>query len=490
MKGLLIFDIVIASLNIIIAIYAFYILYKFNKFGEKNIAQQTEFILCRSKQFFIISIFGTVLFIASIISLVLLENLYDMNTLSNEIQVFLYLSTAIPIASVAILIGCYINSKRKKSEQNQKELQEKERNIELEKHLSYFKENSPAIIKKYNKFVYNFIDRLSEKVNYPFVKMFNGGETPISSILVFPYRNSNSKLLLDTIKRDGLHFTESDNPELNKKIQELTEFFVKGLKKRIEETNEWQDHFTLPLLLYKIVRNNVIEYYHDKYLAEYGFESLEELCKNVPNCVFDADGGIEILSNINSLSKVVATIGTVYYVYYFIYENDIDLPFVDTYKKICLEAQTIRAQSTEKKLEDDLFGSSKKQNIATHHPVATALSPIDQVDNMSGAEFEIFMTQYFQKQGFKTIHTPISGDYGIDLIIENDFGKIGVQAKCYKNKVSLDAVQQVVAGLRYYGLSSGLVITNSYFQPSAIKLAASNNITLWDRNKLIEKLGK
>ena len=356
--------------------------------------------------------------------------------------------------------------------------------------LKYFQENSSAIISKYSDFVYNFIERLSTKVDYPFVKMFNDGETPISSILVFPYHNSNSQLLLNAIKHDGLKFTESNNPELNKNIQELTDFFIKGLKKRITEDNAWQDNYTLPLLLYKIVRNNVIKFYHDKYLSEYGFESLEELCTNVSNGVFDDDSGIEILTNINNLSKMVATIGTVYYVYYYIYENNINLPFVDTYRQICLQVKNIRAQRTAKTLEDDLFGSSQKRVVASEEPILPTLSPIERIDRMTGAEFELFMTQFFQKQGFKATHTPISGDYGIDLIIENDFGKIGVQAKCYSNKVSLDAVQQVVAGLRHYGLSSGLVITNNYFQSSAIRLAADNNITLWDRNKLIEKLGE
>ncbi len=118
------------------------------------------------------------------------------------------------------------------------------------------------------------------------------------------------------------------------------------------------------------------------------------------------------------------------------------------------------------------------------------LSAIEKIDIMEGEEFEIFMEEYFSHKGYKVERTPLSGDYGIDLIIEHEFGKIGVQAKCYSNKVSLSAVQEVVAGLRHYGLSSGMVITNNYFQNSAIRLAADNNITLWDRDKLIEKLAR
>lgn len=65
-----------------------------------------------------------------------------------------------------------------------------------------------------------------------------------------------------------------------------------------------------------------------------------------------------------------------------------------------------------------------------------------------------------------------------------------MQAKRYSEKVSLSAVQEVIGGLRHYGLSSGMVVTNSTFQASAIQLAKDNNITLWNRDKLIEKLGE
>ena len=172
--------------------------------------------------------------------------------------------------------------------------------------------------------------------------------------------------------------------------------------------------------------------------------------------------------------------GAVWFIYYYIYEHDIDLPFVDTYKKLCEEMQlTIEKQKAQKKFEEseelkkELFGSHKVKNEPIKNTVRY-VSPIEKVDNMTGEQFELFMTQYF----------------GIDLILENDFGKIGVQAKCYSKKVSQDAIREVVAGLKHYGLSSGMVVTNNYFQPAAIQLAKDNNVTLWDRNMLIKKLGE
>lgn len=68
--------------------------------------------------------------------------------------------------------------------------------------------------------------------------------------------------------------------------------------------------------------------------------------------------------------------------------------------------------------------------------------------------------------------------------------KLGIQAKCYTRSVTNKAVQEVVAGLKYYNLSKGIVITNRYLTDSAIKLAAANDIIIWDRAILQEKIAK
>lgn len=65
------------------------------------------------------------------------------------------------------------------------------------------------------------------------------------------------------------------------------------------------------------------------------------------------------------------------------------------------------------------------------------------------------------------------------------------QAKCYPNSVvGNSAIQEVVAGMKYYNAESAYVITNSTFTSSAINLAKVNNVILWDRNKLTEMLMK
>jgi hypothetical protein len=111
------------------------------------------------------------------------------------------------------------------------------------------------------------------------------------------------------------------------------------------------------------------------------------------------------------------------------------------------------------------------------------------IQNMDGIEFERFLENQFTLQGFKVYRTKASGDFGADLIIEMPSGtKAAVQAKRFKHRVNLKAVQEVVASIRHYVVDFGIVITTSVFLQSAIDLAKSNDVELWDEDKLVRFL--
>jgi restriction system protein len=61
-----------------------------------------------------------------------------------------------------------------------------------------------------------------------------------------------------------------------------------------------------------------------------------------------------------------------------------------------------------------------------------------------------------------------------------------VQAKRYKNPVSVKAVQEIASAVKYYNADKAMVITNNRFTENAYHLAHSNSVELWDRKKLIE----
>jgi len=132
--------------------------------------------------------------------------------------------------------------------------------------------------------------------------------------------------------------------------------------------------------------------------------------------------------------------------------------------------------------------SDYENKLLNSRNIRTKYLTIDDIDLMTGREFEAFVSELFTKMGFRTEITKASGDQGIDVIAQNDKTKIGIQAKCYSGTVGNAAVQEVVAGLSFYNCDKGIVITNNYFTESAKELAGANNIVLWDRNMLIEKL--
>ncbi len=123
-------------------------------------------------------------------------------------------------------------------------------------------------------------------------------------------------------------------------------------------------------------------------------------------------------------------------------------------------------------------------------PVKKQTVTITNIDLMGGQEFEYFVADLFQRMGYVTEVTKQTGDQGIDIIARRPGTSIGIQTKCYSQEVSNKAVQEVTAGLGYYNLDKGIVVTNHYYTKSAVELANSNGIILWDRNMLKEKINE
>lgn len=114
-------------------------------------------------------------------------------------------------------------------------------------------------------------------------------------------------------------------------------------------------------------------------------------------------------------------------------------------------------------------------------------SGVRDIDNMDGLQFEVYLKALLKELGYKAIVTSGSYDFGADLIMKKDKKKVVIQAKRYghKNKVSLDAVQQVYASKAYYKADEAWVFTNSIFTNSAQKLATACGVELYDRYRLV-----
>ena len=105
------------------------------------------------------------------------------------------------------------------------------------------------------------------------------------------------------------------------------------------------------------------------------------------------------------------------------------------------------------------------------------------LDAMSGPEFEAALIDLFELLGYAVEQTP-AFDKGADLVITKDGSRTAVQAKRHGGSVGIDAVRQLVDGMKSYACTRGLVVTNSFFTEQAIECAERWDVDLWDRREL------
>jgi restriction system protein len=117
-------------------------------------------------------------------------------------------------------------------------------------------------------------------------------------------------------------------------------------------------------------------------------------------------------------------------------------------------------------------------------------SNVEEVDRMSGHDFEHFLAPLFEHAGYKATVTKGSGDFGADLILKNGRKKYVVQAKCYSSNIGVSAIQEVVGAINYYKANGAMVVTNQYFTKQAETLAKANKVRLINRTELADMISK
>lgn len=153
----------------------------------------------------------------------------------------------------------------------------------------------------------------------------------------------------------------------------------------------------------------------------------------------------------------------------------------------------ISVKKTIRKFKEEKYNDLLKKQILIGNSKNLEKNPelklsIDDVDLMTGKDFEAFICMLYQKMGYVAHVTQATRDQGLDVIAEKNNKRIGVQAKCYGSVVGNSAIQEAVAGKNYYNCERVAVITNNYFTKAAVELAKVNNVVLWDRNILKEKM--
>ena len=109
---------------------------------------------------------------------------------------------------------------------------------------------------------------------------------------------------------------------------------------------------------------------------------------------------------------------------------------------------------------------------------------MDEIDVMTGQEFELVCKGLFEKQGYRVSTTKTSGDFGADLVLEKSGKKIVVQVKRSKSNIGVSAIQEIVSAIPVYQADESWVITNAFYTQAAITLAQANGVRLLNRDDL------
>lgn len=104
--------------------------------------------------------------------------------------------------------------------------------------------------------------------------------------------------------------------------------------------------------------------------------------------------------------------------------------------------------------------------------------------NMSPAEYETFCADTLNNNGWDAKTTVATGDQGVDVIAEKGGIRVAIQCKKYSSAVGNKAVQEVAAGMSYWGADIAAVVSTAGYTRSARELASVHNVYLLHHDDL------
>ena len=117
------------------------------------------------------------------------------------------------------------------------------------------------------------------------------------------------------------------------------------------------------------------------------------------------------------------------------------------------------------------------------------LQKLDQLQNLSGSEFESLVAKIFQQMGYKVTITPKTGDEGIDIdTIDPQGKKVVIQCKRWQGTISSKVVREFYGSLMHAKAEKGFLVTTGTFSSSAIAFAEGKPISLVDGKDFIDTM--
>ncbi len=99
-------------------------------------------------------------------------------------------------------------------------------------------------------------------------------------------------------------------------------------------------------------------------------------------------------------------------------------------------------------------------------------------NNLSWQNFEFEVTKRLNQFGYNAVNTKLSGDEGVDIVINNQNEKFILQCKAMKNKIGPAFVRDFVGTIGIQGATGGMIVSLSGFSDGALEAANYSNLHL------------
>ena len=114
--------------------------------------------------------------------------------------------------------------------------------------------------------------------------------------------------------------------------------------------------------------------------------------------------------------------------------------------------------------------------------------PIDekfaQIARMDKTQFVVYVARLFSRKGYAVKLTPVADNYCIDMLVEKQGTITAVSVVQSTGLLGKTDVACVCEGRRHYPANNAMVLTNSYYDSSAVDYAREHGLALVDHNVL------
>lgn len=128
--------------------------------------------------------------------------------------------------------------------------------------------------------------------------------------------------------------------------------------------------------------------------------------------------------------------------------------------------------------------SMEAYNLVNMGEKQTIDQKFEQIARMDKTQFVVYVARLFSRKGYSVKLTPVTDNYCVDMLVEKSGTAIAVGVVLSTRLLTRDDIAIVAEGRKHYPSNNAMVLTNMYFDSSAVDFARQQCMSLVDRNVL------